>query len=201
LIERFDLPSIDLLRPMHIFAHCIHLSDDDIAAVNDAGVTVAHNARSNMNNAVGYAPIAKLTCPVMLGTDGIGADMFAEVKAAWFKSRDGGAGISPGRVIEMLATSARRASRALHTMLGKLQVGAAGDVVVTDYVPFSPLTSENFSGHFIFAMSSRNVRHVIAGGKLALKDRVVQTCDETDIRRRAQTVAKQLWQRMDGIPA
>jgi cytosine/adenosine deaminase-related metal-dependent hydrolase len=137
----------------------------------------------------------------MLGTDGIGVDMFAEAKAAWFKSRDAGAGISPARVIEMLATSARRASKALNTTLGKLQVGAAADVVITDYLPFTPLTGENFSSHFIFAMSSRNVRHVIAGGRLALRDRIVQTCDENNIRHSAKTIAAQLWQRMNTIPA
>jgi len=189
-----------LVEPSSIFAHCIHLNDEDIAFLNDVGLTVAHNPRSNMNNAVGYAPIAKLKCPIMLGTDGIGADLFTEAKVAWFKSRDGGAGISPAQVIGMLASSARRASTLLHVSLGKLEVGAAADVVVTDYVPFSPITSENFPGHFIFAMGSNNVRHVIADGRLALRDRVVICCDEPSIRRRAVEVSRGLWDRMSRIP-
>src|SRR5439155_8532853 len=141
LIER--LARAQMLGPQHVLAHCIHLDDDAIAQLNEAQVTVAHNPRSNMNNAVGYAPIAKLKCPVMLGTDGIGADMFAEAQAAWFKSRDGGAGISPAQVVAMLAQSARRASKSLNVTLGKLDVGAAGDVVITDYVPFTELTAAN----------------------------------------------------------
>jgi cytosine/adenosine deaminase-related metal-dependent hydrolase len=195
LIER--LKHHDLLRPENIFAHCIHLNDQDIAAVNEANVTIAHNPRSNMNNAVGYAPIAKLTCPIMLGTDGIGADMFAESKAAWFKSRDAGAGISPARVIEMLATSARRASQALGVTVGKLEMGAAADVVVTDYVPFTPLTSDNFAGHFIFAMTARHVRDVIVTGRYAMRDRRILTCDERSTRREAAEIARALWQRME----
>ena len=189
------------LRYRPIFAHCIHLNDDEIAALNLDQPTIAHNPRSNMNNAVGYAPIAKLKCPIALGTDGIGADMFAEAKAAWFKSRDAAAAISPNRVIEMLATSARRASQSLGVTLGKLQVGAAADIVITDYVPFTPLTADNFAGHFIFAMSAKNVRHVIANGKLALKDRVAQTCDEQAIRDKSRGIAQKLWQRMESIPA
>ncbi len=172
-----------------------------IARLNAANnVSLAHNPRSNMNNAVGYSPIGKLTNPIQLGTDGIGADMFTEAKAAWFKSRDGRAGISPDQVIQMLANSARRASQALNVTLGKLQVGAAADVVITDYVPSTPLTTDNLVGHFLHGMSVQNVRHVIAGGKLALKDRVVQTCDEPAIRAAARTAAAALWHRMETIP-
>src|SRR5213075_813006 len=147
-----------------IFAHGIHLSDEAIAQVNAAGLTLAHNPRSNMNNAVGYAPLSKLAVPVILGTDGIGADMFAEAQAAWMKSRDAGAGFMPARIVEILAASARRASMSLGVDVGKLAVGSAADVVVTDYVPFTPLTAADAAGHLIFAMSSRNVRHVVAAG-------------------------------------
>jgi cytosine/adenosine deaminase-related metal-dependent hydrolase len=203
--ERYGKPLLQRLQPLlhpdSIFAHCIHLDDNAIAAINAAQVTIAHNPRSNMNNAVGYAPIAKLTCPIMLGTDGIGGDMFAESKAAWFKSRDGGGGISPADVIAMLAHSARRASLALGTTLGKLQTGAAADVVITDYAPSTPLTTQNVPGHFIFAMSARNVRHVIAAGKIVLRNRIVQTCSEQAIRVKTQAVAADLWKRMESIQA
>jgi cytosine/adenosine deaminase-related metal-dependent hydrolase len=199
LLDRFERHKLFDRRT--IFAHCIHLSAPAIARVNEAQLHVAHNPRSNMNNAVGYAPIQKLACPIQLGTDGIGADMFAEAKAAWFKSRDAGTGISPANVIQMLANSARRASAALRVKLGVLEVGAAADVVVTDYVPFTPLTAGNFPGHFIFAMSSRNVRHVIARGRVGLRDRIAQTCDEPAIRARSQSIATALWKRMESIPA
>ena len=194
LLER--LTHNDLINPRSILAHCIHLGDNDIGFLNEVGLTVAHNPRSNMNNAVGYAPISKLKCPIMLGTDGIGADMFTEAKIAWFKSRDGAAGISPARVIEMLATSARRASEALKVTVGKLEAGCAADVVMTDYVPFTLLTRESFPGHFIFAMGSNHVRDVIANGRWALRERQVITCDERQIRSGAVGIAKDLWQRM-----
>jgi putative selenium metabolism protein SsnA len=198
LIDRLE--KFDLLRPQHLFAHGTHLDADAVARVNQAGLSLAHNPRSNMNNAVGYSPIGKLKCPVQLGTDGIGADMFAEAQAAWFKSRDGGAGISPADVIDMLANSARCASQSLRMTLGKLQVGAAADVVITDYIPFSEITAANFPGHFIFAMGSRWVRDVIANGRWALRNRIVQTCDEPAIHARSIKVARALWKRMESIP-
>ncbi len=154
-----------------------------------------------MNNSVGYTPVAKFRSPVMLGTDGIGADMFNEAKTAWFKSCDAKAGLAPQDILRMLAASARRASAALGVTLGQLSVGAAGDVVVTDYMPFTSLTTENAAAHVIFALGPQHVRHVAVGGKWVLRQRQVVGCNEAQVRHEAIAVAKGLWQRMAKIPA
>ena len=49
--------------------------------------TIAHNPRSNMNNGVGYAAPARRANPVVLGTDGIGADMLEEFRLAYVAHR------------------------------------------------------------------------------------------------------------------
>ena len=49
--------------------------------------TIAHNPRSNMNNAVGYARPAHRDNDVVLGTDGIGADMLEEFRLAYVAHR------------------------------------------------------------------------------------------------------------------
>jgi hypothetical protein len=63
-----------------LIVHCIHL-DRPLAG------TIAHNPRSNMNNAVGYAAPTSRTNPVVLGTDGIGADMLEEFRLAYVALR------------------------------------------------------------------------------------------------------------------
>ena len=55
-----------------LLAHCVHL-DRPLRG------TVAHNPRSNMNNAVGYARPTHFKTTVVLGTDGIGGDMLEEI--------------------------------------------------------------------------------------------------------------------------
>lgn len=197
LIERLEKHG--LLRAGSVFAHGTHLSKDAVEKVNAAGLTMAHNPRSNMNNAVGYAPVGAFKCPVMLGTDGIGGDMFAEARAAWFVSRHERAGLSPGQVVGMLVASARRASTALGVTLGKLEVGAAADVVVTDYVPFTALSADNLAGHMIFAMGSGQVRSVLVGGRWELLDRKLMAAEEGEVRRAAVGVAKGLWERMGQV--
>jgi cytosine/adenosine deaminase-related metal-dependent hydrolase len=87
VVERLD--KFEALNERTILAHGIHLDDRDIRLARDRGVWFAHNPRSNMNNRVGYAPVAKFGERVVLGTDGIGADMFEEARFAFFKASDG----------------------------------------------------------------------------------------------------------------
>ena len=198
LVDR--LASARLLMPESIFAHCTHLDSEGILRVSQAGLTVAHNPRSNMNNAVGYAPLASFRGPVMLGTDGIGSDMFTEAKCAWFIARHEQARLTPNHIMAMLANSARRASAALDIPLGKLEPDAAADIVITDYRPATPLTSTNLAGHFLSAMGPQHVRSVVAGGKWALHERVVETCDEGEARSAASDAGAHLWGRMAALP-
>ena len=71
----------DLARDDWLLVHCVHL-DRDLPG------TIAHNPRSNMNNGVGYARPAARPYPVVLGTDGIGADMLEEVRLAYARLRE-----------------------------------------------------------------------------------------------------------------
>jgi cytosine/adenosine deaminase-related metal-dependent hydrolase len=64
-----------------LLVHCVHL---DTALPG----TIAHNPRSNMNNAVGYARPARFANRVVLGTDGIGADMLDEFRLAYVRLRE-----------------------------------------------------------------------------------------------------------------
>lgn len=198
LIER--LARHNLLRPETVFAHGTHLDAAAVERVNAAGLTMAHNPRSNMNNAVGYAPIPAFRVPVMLGTDGIGADMFTEARAAWLIAQHQHAGLSPAHILAMLVASARRASAALGVTVGKLEIGAAADVVVTDYTPFTPLSTENLPGHLLFGIAANHVRHVIVNGLWRLRERAVVGRNEASDRAAATGSATRLWERMATFP-
>jgi putative selenium metabolism protein SsnA len=204
-----------------ILAHGTHLSPEDGRCVSAQVAAVAHNPRSNMNNRVGYTPVGWMT-NVLLGTDGIGSDMFTEARHAWFKGCDATApGQSaarrvaptpssasrakpptvhtPARVGAMLAHSARVAGDMLGGTLGRLTPGAAADVVITDYVPATPLDSANAPAHLIFAIGPQHVRHVLVAGRWALRDRQPVQVKETEIRQRASRAAAALWRRMQAL--
>ena len=73
-----------------------HLTDENWLIVHgvyleeDHGLqgTIVHNPRSNMNNSVGYARPSRFQNRVVLGTDGIGADMLEEFRIAYARHRE-----------------------------------------------------------------------------------------------------------------
>jgi len=71
-----------------LLVHCVNL-DRPLPGI------VVHNPRSNMNNAVGYARPAQWSQTVMLGTDGIGADMLEEFRLAFVAHRQSDVQASP----------------------------------------------------------------------------------------------------------
>ena len=84
--------------------------------------------------------------------------------------------------------------------LGRLEADAAADLVVTDYRPATPMTSENLAGHIIFALQSRHVRDVMIDGRWAMRARQIESCDEAEQRRVAVEVSNALWRRIAEIP-
>ena len=64
-----------------LLVHCVQL---DRALPG----TIAHNPRSNMNNSVGYSAPTTRSNRVVLGTDGIGADMLEEARLAYMRLRE-----------------------------------------------------------------------------------------------------------------
>jgi putative selenium metabolism protein SsnA len=197
LLDRFERVGL-LAVPGTILAHGTHLNSDDMARLAEYkdNLHLAHNPNSNMNNGVGYTKVANSTMPVVLGTDGIGADMWREARTAEFKSHDAPAPLPFGGSLSLLAESARLASRALEVTLGRLEVGAAADLVLTNYVPATPLTSENLAGHFLFSLGSEFVRHVMIDGKWCLRDGQVVSCDESSLRTDSVRISRELWSRI-----
>jgi cytosine/adenosine deaminase-related metal-dependent hydrolase len=64
-----------------LLVHAVHL-DRDLKG------SIVHNPRSNMNNSVGYAKPTERPNPILLGTDGIGANMMEESRLAYVRLRE-----------------------------------------------------------------------------------------------------------------
>jgi len=84
-----------LARDNWLLVHCVSL-DRELPG------TIAHNPRSNLNNAVGYAGPASRPNTVVLGTDGIGADMLEEARLAYVCHRNSDVTATPASAWEWL---------------------------------------------------------------------------------------------------
>ncbi|MFM8853729.1 MAG: amidohydrolase family protein [Acidimicrobiaceae bacterium] len=82
---------------------------------------IVHNARSNMNNAVGYTKPTQRENKILLGTDGIGADMIEEARLAYARLREFDVTAEPTTVWQWLENSVELFPDAKH------------DVVTFDY--------------------------------------------------------------------
>ncbi len=198
LIDR--LAESGVLGPKTILGHCTHLDKASLEIAKQAGCWFAHNTRSNMNNAVGYAPVHLMGKRVALGTDGIGADMFEEVKFAWFRARDGRNGLGIGDVAGFLTGAQSLGSEFLGVKLGSLEVGGMADLAVLEYPTPTTLTSGNLLGHLIFGVSSQCVTDTMVNGQWIMRNRKIVGVDEEAIREKSRKVAEKVWKRFRSLP-
>ncbi len=193
LVERFDRHR--LLAARTLFAHCVHLTLDEVHVAHTKGAWIVHNPRSNMNNAVGYAPTAALR-RAALGTDGIDGDMLAEARAAYLKMRDGGRDDAIDATLELVAGGHRLGAALFGLPFGKLDAGGPADLVVLDYRPPTPLTTANVGGHLLFGIDRSHVRSVLVAGRWVVRDRNLVQVDGRAVAAQARSAAAALWRRL-----
>jgi putative selenium metabolism protein SsnA len=183
-----------------LLAHGVHFDERELSLVRAASSYVAHNARSNMSNAVGRARLDELGRHVALGTDGIGADMFEESRTAFFRLREDGSGVGPDWALDRLAVGARLAGESFgERRLGRIETGAPADLVVLDYSVPAPLDARSFPGHWIFGLGSRHVRDVMVDGEWVVLDRRLTQVDQQELAAAARAEAGRLWKRLEDI--
>ncbi|MEI6876035.1 MAG: putative aminohydrolase SsnA [Spirochaetota bacterium] len=184
------------LGPRSIVGHGLWLTESEVELMNASGTSLAHNARSNMNNAVGYNSLLHRYDKVLLGTDGMGADMLEEFKFAVFRHRESGGPWWPGEFLAALDRGNRLMEAYMGGSFGRIEVGAKADLVLWDYDPPTPLTGDNLAGHLAFGLSSRSVASVMVDGDFIVEDR--RPCwDAEKIGAMARTEASRLWKRME----
>ncbi len=151
--------------------HCVHL-DRELPG------TIAHNPRSNMNNSVGYARPADRPNPIVLGTDGIGADMLEEARLAYVRLREADVLASPDVVWQWLDNGYALFPEARH------------DTVTWNY------PHADSAWHVAFTPGMRALDVTLASGEVVLRDGVPTRVDLDEVRAKAAEQAKRLFARL-----
>ncbi len=185
VVRRFaEAGVLDL--PLTILAHCIHLDETERGLIRTSPCWVVQNTESNLNNRVGLGRYNDLP-RVMLGTDGMHSDMIRSAQSAYFIAGTAEGGMSPQAACERF--------RAVHEHIGRHRAPGSGanNVVILKYDSPTPLTPENFAGHFCYAFDARNVESVISQGRLIVDHGRLTSMDESDILAYANEQARRLW--------
>ncbi|MEM6974103.1 MAG: amidohydrolase family protein [Pseudomonadota bacterium] len=194
------LDEVGLLSDRLIGAHCIFMTEDDIARVGRAGIHVAHIPKGNATGGT-MAPTLKLRAAganLCLSTDNMHGDMVEVMRWALCIGR-----LQAGRISEdwqpedMLAMATVNGARAmdLESEVGRLAPGMKADLVMIDTrrPHFTPMTDA--LGNIVHLGHGRDVTHVMVDGRLIVEDGRATLVDEAAIMRDAAAASEALWRR------
>ncbi|MEG1072064.1 MAG: putative aminohydrolase SsnA [Oscillospiraceae bacterium] len=188
-----------ILGEKTLLGHCIHVNTAEMELIKNTGTMVVNNPESNMGNAVGCSPILQLIKQgilVGMGTDAYTHDMLESLKVALIIQRHNACAPNVGwcEVTDMLFhNNAKIANKYFEKPLGILKKGAAADVIVMEYKPFTPFSDENIDGHMLFGMEGKNCTTTMINGRLLYHDRKFVDLDEDKINAWTMGEAKKLW--------
>ena len=193
----------NILGSKTLLGHCIYVNPHEMELIKETDTMVVHNPESNMGNACGCPPTMEIVHRGILtglGTDGYTHDMTESYKVAnvLHKHHLCDPNAAWGEVPQMLFEgNAKIANRYFKKPLGVLKEGAAADVIVTDYIPLTPMNAGNVNSHILFGMTGRSVTTTVGNGKVLMKDRILTNIDEEKVMADCRQAAKELADRIN----
>jgi cytosine/adenosine deaminase-related metal-dependent hydrolase len=163
---------------------------------------LVNNPESNMNNGLSVSPILELLkhgVTVGVGTDGMSSHMISQARAMYLHQRTchRDPGIAFAEACEILLFNNREiCQRLFPEPRGALAPGQLADIMIPQYVPFTPLSGETFFGHLLFGLSFSRIRTTIARGRVIVDEGRLPHLDEDAIRARCAERAAGIWARI-----
>lgn len=193
----------DMLGPTSIMAHAIHLDAAEVCLLGETRTATSHQPRNNMNVGDGIADVEsqmRAGVRACLGNDGLSPTMWREAEAAYFLQkiahRDGRR--FPADQLLQMAVYNNAALASLYfpdAPIGTVAPGAAADLVIVDYSPATPMTTENLPWHLVFAMNESMITTTIVDGQLLMHERGLIHIDEHEVKARCREAAPAFWDR------
>ena len=200
IIERFD--RYNLLIENSIYAHCIHVNDEEIRLISKKNGFIAVNPQSNMNNAVGIPDLYRFKkngAKVALGNDGFGFSPAFDLRLLALSQKhlnEDPLAFSSSSLKDTVNASYELAINHLGEKFGKIKPGFAADLSVIDYAPATPITFKNFYDHLFFGITETPINSLYIAGKPVMIDGEIKTFDEREIRKTSRRIADKLWKKM-----
>ena len=202
------LHQFGLAAPNSIFAHSVHVSQDEIALLEQTGTSVSHNPVSNMMLGDGVAPIVEMLrqgVNVALGTDGAASnhsqDLFDTMKAASLlqKVHHQDAGVIEPYAVLRMATAGGAKALGLSSVCGTIEVGKRADLVLVNFETIHNQPINDIFSQIVHCAKASDVRTVIVNGEILMRDRQLRRLDDNRILANAKIANRDLMERVSRL--
>lgn len=203
VIDRLE--KFGILGPHSIVAHAVHVDTLEIDKLKSTNTWVTHQPRSNMNNAVGLPMVESMLrygIKVCLGNDGFSNAMWEEWKTTYLSHKLWN--MDPRRmggydVVEMAIYNNNLLANDIFDgeKIGVIEPGAAADLILVDYHPFTELSGDNLPWHILFGFNDGMVTSTMVAGKMLMRDRKLLFLDEERIAFEAARLSPMVWERFN----
>lgn len=175
----FDVPAIA--------AHCVQITEKDIAILKNKNVSVVTNPASNMKLGNGFAPVPAMLeagINVCLGTDGAASNnslnMFHELSLLTLIHK--GVNKTPQCISAeegfRIATINGAKALGMEKMIGSIEVGKKADLAILNLNTPSLIPRNNLIAGLSYSANGSEVETVIIDGKITMENKKVLTLNE-----------------------
>ncbi len=189
------IQSLGLVNDHLSAVHMTQLTDAEIAACAEAGVSVVHCVESNLKLASGFCPAEKLRrggVNLAIGTDGCASnndlDMLGEMRSAALVAK---AVAGDARALDAAATlraATLGGARALgwEARIGSIEVGKQADLAAIRLDDLETQPLYDVTSQIVYAAGRHQVSDVWIAGRRQLRDRALTGLDASELMDKAR---------------
>jgi len=195
------LDSFGLLGSRTLLAHCVHLSDEEIARLAETNTSVAHCPSSNLKLSSGIARVSDMVkqgVNVGVGTDGAASnndlDLFHEAQLAALvqKGVTGDPRVLPAEKVFSMLTIDGAQALGLSDCIGSIEKGKMADIAIIDFDAANLVPCYDYYSHLIYATSPADVSDVMVHGRMLMKARRMLTLNEDKVKAKVKEIEYQV---------
>lgn len=177
-------------------AHCVYVSDEDIAIMAEKGVVAVHNPVSNLKLGSGVMPYRKLVdagVRVALGTDGVASNnrlsILRELQygALIHKGVNRDAAITSAAEMITLATKNGAMAQGRFDT-GEIKEGMRADLILLDMSSINNIPSYNFESTVAYSANESDILMTVCDGRILYENGAYTSLDEELLRHDAKRV-------------
>ena len=178
----FDTPTLA--------AHCVWVTDEDVAIMAEKKVTAVHNPISNLKLGSGVMPIRRMLdagVQVAIGTDGVASNNRLDVLRDYQTAAILHKGIARDPAIvtarELWQVATRNGALAQgRTDCGKIVVGSAADLILLDRNALHNVPNYDDYAMLAYSASSEDIRMTMVDGRILYQNGEYTLIDEERLR-------------------